>query len=140
MPVAVAFGAAVSACSSTADEHRGAAQALLPHARSARQQQRAAAALAPQVTQYTAALQAVAAHRGEHADALRDEINRLDASIAQGIEEAGPAIPDVDALARRVAGSSRTAADLAVQQSGYVAGLLGAVSASCRTLAEVQLA
>ncbi|MCF8610879.1 hypothetical protein L5G28_12045 [Gordonia sp. HY285] len=140
IPVAVATGAAVSACGPTTDEERDLGDMLVTHAQAAVRQQKAAAALAPRTTEYTAALTVVAQQRGEHAQALRDEIDRVHSSSADQIDVPGPALPTLDALRGALASSTRVAADGAVLESDFVAGLLASISASCKTLAEVQLA
>lgn len=139
-PIAVATGVALSACEPTSDEERELAERLVKHAQAAVRQQKAATALAPRVTEYTAALTVVAEQRGEHAAALRDEINRVHSSSADQIDEPGPALATIDALREALATSTRVAADGAVAESEFVAGLLASISASCKTLAEVQLA
>lgn len=140
LPVVVATGAAVTACGPTADEERDLAERLVAHARAAIRQQKAAASLAPRTAEYTAALTVVAQQRGEHAQALRDEINRVHSSSADGINQPSPPLATVDALREALVLSTRASAGAAVTESGFVAGLLASISASCTTLAEVQLA
>ncbi|WOC14463.1 hypothetical protein [Gordonia sp. MP11Mi] len=140
IPVVVATGAAVTACGPTTDEERDLADTLVVHAQAAVRQQKAAAVLAPRTTEYTAALTVVSQQRGEHAQALRDEINRIHSSAADQIDEPGPALATLDAVRDALASSTRAAADGSVAESEFVAGLLASISASCKTLAEVQLA
>ncbi|MCF8569578.1 hypothetical protein L5G32_04780 [Gordonia sp. HY002] len=140
LPVVAAAGAAVSACGPTTDEERDLAERLVEHARAAVRQQEAAAALAPRTTEYTAALTVVAQQRGEHAQALRDEVNRVHSSSAGRIDDPSAPLATVDALREALVSSTRASGGAAVTESGFVAGLLASVSASCKTLAEVQLA
>ncbi|GEE02504.1 hypothetical protein nbrc107696_29500 [Gordonia spumicola] len=140
VPVVIAVGAAVTACGPTVDEQRTLAELLVRHAQAAVRQQKAAQSLAPRVTEYTAALGVLAEQRGKHAQALRDEVNRLHSSSAAQIDDPGPAITTLDALRTAVTTSTKAAATDAVDGSGFSAGLLASVSASCRTLTEVQLA
>jgi hypothetical protein len=95
------------------------------------------------------ALTAVAAERTAHAEALRTEIDRLVGVYGDGTLPSrrqpevtvAPAAPiDVATLRDSLAGSQRAAADLATTQSGYRAGLLASISASCAVHAGVLLA
>ncbi|GAA4641925.1 hypothetical protein GCM10023197_04870 [Gordonia humi] len=141
LPAALAVGAAATACGPTTDEARDLADMLVPHVEAALRQQRAAESLAPRLTEYTAALEVIAAQRKEHATALRDEIDRVHSSSAEQI--AVPAenrLSTVDALREALTASARSAGADAVAHTEFVAGLLASVSASCTTLAEVQLA
>ncbi|WP_244945795.1 hypothetical protein [Gordonia zhaorongruii] len=140
VPVAVAVGASISACTDTASERREDAERLVPHAREALRQQRAAQSLAPRNTDYTAALTAVAEQRGQHAKSLSDEINRVNSSSADQIDDAGTPPIGLDALRTALETTTRTSAAAAVGESGYAAGLLASISASCKTMTEVQLA
>ncbi|WUC07986.1 hypothetical protein OG874_23090 [Nocardia sp. NBC_00565] len=120
----------------------------------------AAIALAPQ---QHAALTAIAGERTAHADALRAEINRVIGVYGDGTtpihrtrDRATPASgpspaasgtavpptapPSVDELRARLAKSQQSAGDLARTQSGYRAGLLASISASCAAQAGVLLA
>ncbi|MEP9413610.1 hypothetical protein ABLE92_04560 [Gordonia sp. VNQ95] len=138
------------------------AQALVPLARSALADAAAARALAPQVTDYAAALGVVADQRGQHAQALREEITRLDQDIAGQIDTvsggasstsasssgagpsatSGPAAPSattLDGLRSALAASAKAARSSAIDLSGYSSGLTGSISASVTTLMEVQL-
>lgn len=140
MGVAVAAGWTLSACEVDPSQRQRDAEALLPHARAAYRDQAAAAQLAPRSTQYGPALKAVADQRGEHLKALRDEINRLHSSITDQIQSpATTPTASVQALAAQITASATAAAKSAVEATGYAAGLLGSVSASCQTLAKVQL-
>lgn len=139
--VAVAAGWSLTACDSGPSQRQLDAQALLPHAQAAFRQQTAAAQLAPRNTAYTEALGTVADQRGQHLTALRDEINRLHSSIAAQIETPAPTpTASVQALAGELEQSAKAAATSCVETSGFTAGLLGSISASCQTLAKVQLA
>ncbi|WP_280457995.1 MULTISPECIES: hypothetical protein [Nocardia] len=90
----------------------------------------------------SAALTTIAAERTAHADALRAEIDRAIGVYGDGTTPAvqtpaptttpAPATPpSIDALRTQLGSSQRAAADLAVTQSGYRAGLLASISAAC---------
>nr|WP_063709928.1 hypothetical protein [Nocardia transvalensis] len=109
---------------------------------------RAAMAVAPE---RTAALTAIATQRTEHADALRAEIDRAIGVYGDGTKPKSntppvtpPAAPvpppTVAALREQLTRSQRSAADLSVGRSGFRAGLLASISASCATHAGVLLA
>jgi hypothetical protein len=95
-----------------------------------------------------AALNTVAAERSAHAQALADEITRMtgDATraAASSITPTGtsaeplppPTVKDVIAALEQ---SADGAAQLAAQQSGYAAGLLGSIAASCTAAFTVAL-
>ncbi|RDI48892.1 hypothetical protein [Nocardia mexicana] len=96
------------------------------------------------------ALTLVAAQRTEHADALRAEIDRAVGVYGDGTKPASdtPPVPPppapnppptVAAVREQLTRSQRSAADLAVRQSGYRAGLLSSISACCATHAGVLL-
>lgn len=142
LTLAVAAGSTVAACSPGPSERQLDAQALVPLAQSAQQQQRQAEQLAPRETAYTAALQRVAAERGEHAQALVDEINRLHSPIASQVSTPPGEAPAVtlDVLRAELETAARRAAAGAVDAAGFRSGLLASISASCATLREVQLA
>ncbi|MGB3699469.1 MAG: hypothetical protein WBA05_18755 [Gordonia sp. (in: high G+C Gram-positive bacteria)] len=117
------------------------ARALLPHAQSAYRQQQFAAQLAPRTTEYAEALRTVADQRGAHLQALREEINRLHSSIAGEIESSQTTpTASVEALRASLEQAGKQAATSCQNLAGYPAGLLGSISASCQTLAKVQLA
>ena len=139
--VAVAAGWSLSACETGPTQRQRDAEALLPHAQAAYREKAAAEQLAPRSTEYAKALRTTAEQRGEHLKALRDEINRLHSSIAGQIESrAQTPTASVDALGKQLESSATAAGKTAVESSGFVAGLLGSISASCQTLAKVQLA
>ncbi|MFE9322711.1 hypothetical protein ACIHDR_21915 [Nocardia sp. NPDC052278] len=125
----------------------------------------AAATAAIAVTpQRHAALTAIADERTAHADALRAEINRVIGVYGDGTtpthrtREVSPppsgtspaasgggsgspnTPPSIDELRTRLAKSQQSAGDLARTQSGYRAGLLASISASCAAHAGVLLA
>lgn len=98
------------------------------------------------------ALNAVAADRKAHAEALSDELTRMGAapsstttettrstakpSPGAGTDASGPGVDDVvDALKE----SADRAARLAAELSGYRAGLLGSIAASCAAAYTVAL-
>ena len=92
------------------------------------------------------ALTTVAAERSDHAQALSDEIARLTGEAATSTttttttstaQATAPAAKDVvDALRK----SADSAGQLASQMSGYRAGLLGSIAASCTAAYAVALA
>ncbi|MGI5217289.1 hypothetical protein [Nocardia sp. CA-290969] len=99
----------------------------------------------------TAALTTIAAERTAHADALRTEIDRAIGVYGDGTTPAvrtpaptttpAPAAPpSIDGLRDQLTASQRAAADLAVTQSGYRAGLLASISAACAVHVGVLLA
>lgn len=110
----------------------------------------AAAAIPPQAPQ-ARALTAVAAERGAHAEALSDELVRMTGDSAESFDAPSatetsstptpaptpaPAVRDVvDALKE----SAQGATDLAAELSGYRAGLLGSIAASCTAAYSVAL-
>ncbi|MBM7367615.1 twin-arginine translocation signal domain-containing protein [Gordonia hydrophobica] len=137
---AVALGGSLSACDTGPTQRQRDAEALIPHARAAFRDQAAARQLAPRNTAYTEALTTVADQRGAHLTALRDEINRLHSSIADQIESTATSpTASVQALGSQIEQSATAAGRAAVAMSGFSAGLLGSISASCQTLAKVQL-
>ncbi len=107
----------------------------------------AATAARPEIA---AALNTVAAERSAHAQALSDEITRISgeappsASASSAPTSTGtsaeplppPTAKDVIAALKQ---SADGAAQLAAQQSGYAAGLLGSIAASCTAAFTVAL-
>lgn len=90
-------------------------------------------------------LTAVAAERDAHAQALTDELTRLVGTEAPAsTPSTSTAAPVRPPTARDVIGALRQSAEsatgLAAQMSGYRAGLLGSIAASCTAAAEVALA
>ena len=92
------------------------------------------------------ALTTVAAERSDHAQALSDEIARLTGEAATSTttttttstaQATAPAAKDVVAALRK---SADSAGQLAAQMSGYRAGLLGSIAASCTAAYTVALA
>ncbi|WP_319445408.1 MULTISPECIES: hypothetical protein [unclassified Mycobacterium] len=120
--------------------------AQLERARSDNQLAAAAATAAP--SQIAATLTTVAAERAAHAQALSDELTRMlgpsstgwststsatssaptTATTTSGPPPKPPSPKDVVAALRQ---SADGAAQVAAQQSGYRAGLLGSISAAC---------
>lgn len=106
------------------------------------------AALAARVPM-VATLTAIAAERTAHARALADEISRLtgeDAATTSatpttstGATAAPAAKPTVPTVARALRESADDAARLAAQMTGYRAGLLGSIAASCTASYQVAL-
>lgn len=90
-------------------------------------------------------LTAVAAERDAHAQALADELTRLVGTEAPTTTPSSTtAAPAKPATVRDVIGalrqSAESATDLAAQMSGYRAGLLGSIAASCTAAWQVALA
>jgi hypothetical protein len=102
----------------------------------------AAAATPPPPT--AQALTAVASERAAHAQALSDELVRIagkkapttTATSTTAPPAAAPTTMDVIAALRQ---SADNAAQLATKQSGYRAGLLGSIAASCTAAYTVAL-
>ncbi|GAA3690160.1 hypothetical protein GCM10022238_03720 [Gordonia hankookensis] len=163
--VGTVAAATVAACDSGPSPEQITAAALVPLADAAFADQASAQSLAPRTPEYANALGVVAEQRGEHAQALREEVARLDEQTAGRISVPGAATPSsasppsprssappnspsapaptastVDALRAQLARSARTAGDASVNLSGYSAGLAGAVGASVTSMVEVQLA
>jgi len=95
------------------------------------------------------ALTAIAAERAAHAQALTDELTRMNGAptptatttsstmtTTTGEPPQPPTTKDVVAALRQAADAAATAA---AQQSGYRAGLLGSIAASCTTAFTVAL-
>lgn len=143
LTAAVLAGSGLAACAPGPSRRERQAQALVPLAQNADLQRRQAEQLAPRETAYTAALQRVAAERGEHAKALTDEINRLHSPVASQVTApAGQGTTGVtlDSLREGLQAAARANGAAAVAADGFRAGLLGSISASCALLQEVQLA
>ena len=101
----------------------------------------AAAAAIPQLAP---ALHAVASERSDHASALSDEIARITGGTTTSAptttsttQAKAPTAKDVVAALRK---SADSAGQLAAQLSGYRAGLLGSIAASCTAAYTVALA
>lgn len=145
--LAVAAAGALSAC---AEDHTpDTPDPLLAQEESARYDAAAATAAIATTPDRAGALQAIATQRTAHADALRTEIDRAIGVYGDGttpsyrIAPTTPVItapPSVADLRTRLTTAQRSATDLAVQLSGYRAGLLGSISAACATHAGVLLA
>lgn len=153
---------AATGCTDEPTPNQVTARALVPLAQEALADAASARALAPQVTEYAAALGVVAEQRDLHAQALREEITRLDQTIAAEVTSSGsastgprrspdgatsapsslpaPSATDLDGLRSALRASAKSARGAAVALSGYSAGLAGSVGASVTTLMEVQLA
>lgn len=96
-----------------------------------------------------ATLTAIAAERSAHARALADEITRLTdgevpstsaAPTTTGTTgAAAPKKPTVTEVAKSLRESADDAARAAVQMTGYRAGLLGSIAASCTAAYQVAL-
>ena len=100
----------------------------------------AAPSLAPALTE-------VAAERGRHATALTDEITRLSGKPASSTSSTSPTTtsaaatppPTVADVVAALRSSADSATKLAPTLSGYRAGLMGSIAASCVTAYTVAL-
>lgn len=104
-----------------------------------------AAAAQPPQAPVTRALNAVATDRSAHAKALADELTRMTGSTPANTTtattkstakaapgaDADPSAPSVDDVVDALKESADRAAGLARRLSGYRAGLLGSIAASC---------
>lgn len=108
--------------------------------------QLASDAAATALPQLRPALAAVSSDRSKHAEALSDEIARMTGQTATSsssttttstAQAPAPTAKDVAAALRA---SADSAGQLAVQVSGYRAGLLGSIAASCTAAYTVALA
>ncbi|PYE13300.1 hypothetical protein DFR67_11771 [Williamsia limnetica] len=139
---------AVGACGSGSgvSAEQQLADRLLPQVAAAQADAVAATAAIATNPDRAAALAVVATERTEHARVLAEEITRLDtgrarvASSSAAPSSVAPAPPGLDALRAQLSASARSAGDLALELDGYVAGLLGSISAGVTTAVAVQLA
>jgi hypothetical protein len=111
-----------------------------------------AAAAAPAADQaYAPALTVVAAERAAHARALAAEIARAAGTPTSSTETSSststtagsappPPPPSLQEVTAALHGSADSASQLAAKLSGYRAGLLGSIAASCATSVMVPLA
>ena len=137
----------VAACGDSAEvtAKQKLADQLLPQVASANADATAATAAVATNPDRAAALTVIAQERGTHARALTDEITRLDSGRAESASSSAapspspPAPLTIDQLRAQLTASARSAGDLAVQTQGYVAGLLGSISAGTTTAVAVQL-
>ncbi|MBY4128997.1 hypothetical protein HQO83_11415 [Rhodococcus fascians] len=137
---------AVAACSD--EEISGPAlDSLTAQLRAARSDAADATAAATTIPDYASALTVVAAQRTEHANALDTEIARATGATTGTSPSAttttvAPSTPpaDIAAVRETLTASARSAAEAARNESGYRAGLLGSISASCTVSALVVLA
>jgi hypothetical protein len=91
------------------------------------------------------ALAAVSADRSKHAEALTDEIARLTGEVTTSSSTtttttAAASAPTTKDVATALRTSADSAARLAAGMSGYRAGLLGSIAASCTAAYTVALA
>lgn len=141
-----ALGAAVAACGSDRASEPDPLEAELAAARS---DARLASAAAEAVPAFAPALRVIADERSRHATALIEELARAagtptpdpqaadpTTSAEPGPPPAPPTVRDVSEALRR---SADSAARLAPTLSGYRAGLLGSIAASCTTAYAVGL-
>ncbi|MFE3732424.1 hypothetical protein [Nocardia sp. NPDC059154] len=146
--LAVAAVGALAAC--TRNDTPAAPDPLIAQETSARTDAAAATAAIATSPDKAGALQTIATQRTAHADALRTEIDRAIGVYGDGstpsrrtppVTPTAPVPPPgVAVLRTQLQQSQRSAADLSAQLSGYRAGLLSSISASCATHAGVLLA
>lgn len=146
----LATGAVAVLAACTREEGPSEPDPLVAQEESARADAVAATAAIATTPDRASALQAIAAQRGAHADALRTEIDRAIGVYGDGstpsyrtppVTPTTPARPpSVTELRTRLTTAQRSAAELSVQLSGYRAGLLASISACCATHAGVLLA
>ncbi|MFE3226030.1 hypothetical protein [Nocardia sp. NPDC059228] len=146
--LAVAAVSALAAC--TGNDTPAAPDPLIAQETSARTDAAAATAAIATSPDKAGALQTIATQRTAHADALRTEIDRAIGVYGDGstpgrrtppVTPTAPVPPPgVAVLRTQLQQSQRSAADLSAQLSGYRAGLLSSISASCATHAGVLLA
>ncbi|MFC9517266.1 hypothetical protein ACFTSD_16170 [Nocardiaceae bacterium NPDC056970] len=106
--------------------------ALTEQARSARRDAANATATIAARPDLAAALGVIAAERTAHGDALDEEIARAASTPSSTTATTPAAAPvDIDQLRADLASAQRDAGTLARTQTGYRAGLLGSISASC---------
>ena len=124
----------------------GEPDALIALAESARADAEMAGQLAAVLPDLAAALTTIIAERTAHAEALETELVRVAGTTTQEPARSGadstvpaPPPPSLDGLRAALAGAQRAAADTARADSGYRAGLAGAISAACATQNEVLL-
>ena len=103
-----------------------------------------AAAAATANAELAPALTAVAAIRRAHGVALTKELARIPGATTTtppSSTTTSPASPppQLEQIKTQLKDSSRSAMDLATKHSGYRAGLLASISASCASAAEVDL-
>ncbi|BBY36137.1 hypothetical protein MMAN_02710 [Mycobacterium mantenii] len=141
----VALGAVVSACSKSAPKPPAVEQLLGPldQARHDSALAGAAAAAVGNPPQVAAALTVVASQRAAHARALSSEISRAAGKLATSPtsetptpSQAGPAgppppPPPVSDVIDALRASADSASRLVGTESGYRAGLLASIAASC---------
>jgi hypothetical protein len=144
-----ALGATSVACGSKSPPPDvSALTAQLERARSDSQLATGAASSAPPPV--ASALTAVAAERSAHAEALAEEITRItgatptsstsSSSASTSAPSQPPAPPTPGAVVDALRQSADGAAKAAAEESGYAAGLLGSVAASCTAAFSVALA
>lgn len=146
--LAVTAVGALAAC--TRNDTPAAPDPLIAQETSARTDAAAATAAIATSPDKAGALQTIATQRTAHADVLRTEIDRAIGVYGDGstpsrrtppVTPTAPVPPPgVAVLRTQLQQSQRSAADLSAQLSGYRAGLLSSISASCATHAGVLLA
>lgn len=161
---ALLVAGAATGCQRGENTSQLSADRLVPLVGTARDQQRAAQDLAPRLTAYSAALLRVAQERGEHAEALANEIKRLYPAAADQLasgsaaataptatpptatpttatsESGGAPDAELQRLREGLRDAAATATEVAAGESGYAAGLLASIAAACTVAEEVQLA
>lgn len=145
---AAALGAAAFSLSACTDNGTAEAAAevdqLTAQADRARSDAAAATAAIALAPDKSASLTTISAERTAHALELDAEIARAagsgaSATTAPPSTSVANAPAGVETLSTSLADSARSAADLARTMSGYRAGLLGSISASCSTQVAVLL-
>ena len=134
----------ITACGAS-DEDAAEPDPLAGQATRARTDAATATALVARAPELSAPLTTIAAERTSHADALEAEIARMEGATTSftppsttGTTPIGE-LPTVEELRERLNRSQREAADLARTLSGYRAGLLASISASCAVQTAVML-
>lgn len=134
----------ITACGAS-DEDAAEPDPLAGQATRARTDAAIATALLARSPELSAALTTIAAERTAHADALETEIARMEGATTSFTPPSTTAttptgeLPNVGELRERLNRSQREAADLARTLSGYRAGLLASISASCAVQTAVML-
>lgn len=141
---AVAGSAALGGC--TLGTGTPEPDAFIALAQSARAEAEMAGQLSVLLPEQAVALTTIMAERTAHAEALETELARVAGTTTQEPAPSGaastapaPPPPTLDGLRGALAGAQRAAADTARADSGYRAGLAGAISASCAVQNEVLL-
>ena len=134
----------ITACGASDDE-ASEPDPLLSQVTRARTDAATATALIARAPELSGALNAIASERTVHADTLEAEVARMQGATTSFTPPSTTAttatgeLPTVEQLRERLTQSQREAADLARTLSGYRAGLLASISASCAVQTAVLL-